>query len=117
MISTLQFILIISLSTCPWKFKKGIANGKIDLLFEPQRKDIDKLSIDFQLQITKAELYKKNESIVALLPIAQMKGQFKPVSGTLHFTELVIKEPIISSFGKSFLGNINEPANHTSTDN
>ena len=95
----------------PMEFNKGTANGKIDLLFDPQNKNTDKLSIDFQLQISEAELYKENESIDILIPTARLRGNLQPVSRTLHLTELAIKNPLINSFGTSFLDNMKNPAN------
>jgi hypothetical protein len=93
----------------PMEFRKGIANGKIDLSFDPLNTSGDKLSIEFQLQLSGAELTKENESITIAAPTAQLKGKLQPVSKTIHLTEIAVKEPMISSFGKSLLRNIKEP--------
>ncbi len=93
----------------PMEFKKGRANGKLDLLFDPQNKSGDKLSIGFQLLISAAELTRENETIVIVVPTAQLNGNLQPVSKTLHFTEIAVKEPTVSSFGKSFLENLKQP--------
>ncbi|MCP4339284.1 MAG: DUF748 domain-containing protein, partial [Desulfobulbaceae bacterium] len=93
----------------PMKFKKGTADGKLDFLFESQTTNKDKLSIVFELQISGAELTKKDETIIAVIPTARLNGSLQPISRTLHFDEIAIKEPSISSFGKSRQGNITEP--------
>ncbi len=93
----------------PMEFKKGRANGKLDLLFDPQSKSGDKLSIGFQLQISDAELIKENESIVIAVPTAQLNGSLQPMSKALHLTEVAVKEPTVSSFGKSILENFQQP--------
>ncbi len=97
----------------PMEFKKGMANGKIDLLFDPHSKTTDKLSIDFQLQISEAQLDKQGEAIVLLIPTARLEGNLQPVSKILHLTDFAVKDPTISSFGKSFLDNINKSEHQT----
>ena len=94
----------------PMQCKKGIANGKIDLLFNPQNTGSDKLSIGFELQLSAAEFNKEDESLLITVPNARVVGTLQPVSRTLHFTEITVKEPIVSSLGKSFLENIHVPA-------
>jgi hypothetical protein len=93
----------------PMEFKKGIANGKIDLSFDPLNTSGDKLSIEFQLQLSGAELTKESESLSIAAPAAQLKGKLQPVSKTIHFTDIAVKEPMVSSFGKSLLRNIKAP--------
>jgi hypothetical protein len=93
----------------PMEFRKGIANGKIDLSFDPLNTSGDKLSIEFELQLSGAELTKESESITIAAPAAQLKGKLQPVSKTIHLTEIAVKEPMVSSFGKSLLRNIKEP--------
>lgn len=93
----------------PMEFKKGTANGKIDLLFDPQNES-DKLSIGFQLQLTGTELHKEDESILLTVPTARVVGTLQPVSRTLHLQEITVKDPIVSSFGNSFLENIQQPS-------
>ena len=97
----------------PLDFRKGRANGKLDLLFDPQNKNGDKISIDFQLQISEAELIKENESIVMAVPTALLRGNLQPVSRKIHLTEVVVKEPKIISLGESFLDNIKQPRKQT----
>jgi hypothetical protein len=93
----------------PMEFKKGIANGKINLSFDPLNTSGDKLSIEFQLQLSGAELTKESASITIAAPAAQLKGKLQPVSRTIYLTEIAVKEPTVSSFGKSLLRNIKEP--------
>lgn len=93
----------------PMDFRKGRADGKIELFFDPQNKSGDKLSIGFQLQISEAELIKENESIIIAVPTARLGGKLQPVARTLHLTEIAVKEPTVSSFGKSFPANIKQP--------
>ncbi|NOR24019.1 MAG: DUF748 domain-containing protein [Desulforhopalus sp.] len=92
----------------PMDFKKGRADGKIELFFDPRNNDGDKLSIDFQLQVSGAELIRKNESIIIAIPTARLSGNLQPVSRKLHLTEITVKEPTISSFGEDFPGNIKQ---------
>lgn len=94
----------------PMDVKKGKANGKVTLFFNPQNKTGDKLSIDFQLQLSETELIKHNQSLGIEIPAAQVNGSLQPVSKTLHLTEITLKEPIVSSFGQSFLDNVTQPA-------
>lgn len=95
----------------PMEFKKGVANGKVDLSFEPLSQSGDKLSIDFKLQISDAELTKKNQTITISAPNTELEGKLQPVSKTIHLTDIAVKEPTLSSFGKSLLRNIKEPQN------
>ena len=95
----------------PLDFRKGRANGKIDLLFDPQNKAGDKLSIDFQLQISEAELKKQNDSITMAVPTALLQGNVQPISRKIHLTEVAAKEPKIISLGESFLANLKQPQN------
>ncbi len=90
----------------PMEFKKGIANGKVDLSFDPLSSSGDKLSIDFKLQISEAELAKEDETLTIAAPRTELEGKLQPVSRTLHLTQLAVKEPILSSFGQSLLRNI-----------
>lgn len=93
----------------PMEFEKGIANGKVDLSFDPLSPSGDKLSIDFKLKISGAELSKKNETITISAPNTELEGKLQPVSRTIHLTEIAVNGPILSSFGKSLLHNIKGP--------
>jgi len=107
----------------PLEFKKGTADGKIDIFFNPQDTDGGRFSFGFQLQISGAELIKENKSLSIIVPTAQLKGELQPISGNLHLNQVTVKEPMINSFGKSFLENVhlgqevqrNEPAASSGT--
>jgi hypothetical protein len=85
--------------TLPMEFRKGTADGKLDLVFNPQNKGGDKLTIGFQLRISEAELNKKSGSVIVAVPTARLSGNLQPISRKLHFTEVAIKNPTVNSFG------------------
>jgi len=63
--------------TLPLEFKKGTADGKLDLIFNPQNEDGDKLTIGFQLRISEAELSKENRSAIVTIPTARPRAVIK----------------------------------------
>ncbi|MGB3222020.1 MAG: DUF748 domain-containing protein, partial [Desulforhopalus sp.] len=97
----------------PMEFHKGIANGKVDLSFNPLSESGDKLSIDFKLQISDVELTKAKGILTLAAPTTELEGKLQPVSRTVHLTNLAVTKPVISSFGKSLLRNIKEPQKKT----
>lgn len=94
----------------PMDFKKGRADGIIELVFDPQNTAGDKFSVGLELQISGAELAKANRSISIIVPTARIIGGLQPVSRRIHLKEITLKEPTVSSFGDSFLQNIKQPA-------
>jgi hypothetical protein len=85
----------------PIEVTKGLANGAVNLLFDPQTTGTDKLSIAFQLQLSEAELLHKKQGVTITVPTARLNGTLLINSRTIHFTEIAVKAPIVSSFGTS----------------
>ncbi len=92
----------------PFQFQKGKADGKIELFFDPREEKGKKLSIGFELQILGAELQSENNSLILAVPTARLSGKLQPVSRTLVFDSIALREPSVSSFGKSFGQNISQ---------
>lgn len=97
----------------PMQCTKGIANGKIDLLFNPQNSKEQTLSISFFLQTTGVELVNEARQITMEVPSAQMEGRLQPISRTLQLNEIAIKEPIVSSIAGAWRENQAAPAEET----
>lgn len=91
----------------PFSFRKGKADGKLNFNFNPEAKEDDKLSVGFDLQITDTEVQTLDESMVIAAPSAQLSGKLQPVAKTLLFSNIAFRDPAITSFGDSFLSNIN----------
>lgn len=91
----------------PLSFTKGKADGKINLFFDPKSQLEDKLSIDFELQITDSELRSADETVVMTAPATLVNGELKPVAKTVVFSNLTIKDPTLHAIGSSFLAGIN----------
>ncbi|GAB6194179.1 DUF748 domain-containing protein [Desulfocastanea catecholica] len=85
----------------PMEFTKGVANGTVNLLFNPQAEGTDKLSIGFQLRISEAELNRQDPAVSISVPTARLNGTLLANSRTIHFTEITVKEPTLSSFAAS----------------
>ncbi len=104
----------------PMEFRKGTADGKIDLVFDPQNEGGDKLTIGFQLRISEAELSKESGSAIVTVPTARLSGNLQPISRKLHFTEVAIKNPTVNSFGeflqKKSKGEDNQAGHATTSD-
>ncbi len=94
----------------PMEFTKGVANGTVDLLFDPQSVSTDKLSVGFQLRLSEAELSREDPAVSISIPTARLNGTLLANARTVHFTEITVKEPTISSFGKSLPSTGQQPA-------
>lgn len=94
----------------PMEFTKGVANGTVNLLFDPQAAGTDKLSIGFQLRISEAELNRQDPAISISVPTARLNGTLLADSRIVHLTEITITEPTVSSFGKSLPAAGQQPA-------
>lgn len=91
----------------PLLFTAGKADGKINLLFDPTSQQEDKLSIDFELQLSNAELQTADETVFITAPATEVKGKLKPIAKTVVFSTLSTKEPIVQSIGNSLLLSVN----------
>ena len=87
----------------PLLFTAGKADGKINLLFDPASQQEDKLSIDFELQLSNSELQTADETVFITAPATEVKGILKPIAKTVVFSTLSTKEPIVQSVGNSLL--------------
>jgi len=90
----------------PFDFSKGKADGKIGLTFNPKGEKGKKLAIIFDLKIRDAELSTHDNSIKITTPATHLTGTLNPVSKYIHLKTISTRDPIISSFGKSFTSNI-----------
>ncbi len=84
----------------------GKADGKINLLFDPASLQEDKLSIDFELQLTDTELQTADETVFITAPATEVKGKLKPVAKTIVFSTISTKEPVLQSVGSSLLASL-----------
>jgi hypothetical protein len=84
----------------------GKADGNINLLFNPVSQQEDKLSLDFQLQLTETELQTADETVFVTAPATELKGKMNPVAKTLVFTSISTKNPVFQSIGSSLLASI-----------
>ncbi len=87
----------------PLLITAGKADGKIDLLFDPTSQQEDKLSIDFELQLSNTELQTADETVFITAPATQVKGKLQPVAKTVVFSTISSKNPVLQSVGSSFL--------------
>lgn len=87
----------------PLLFTAGKADGKINLLFDPTSQEEDKLSIDFDLQLSNSELQTADETVFITAPATEVKGNLKPIAKTVVFSALSTKEPVVQSVGSSLL--------------
>ncbi len=92
----------------PLDIKKGKADGAVNIFFNPQTTNGDKLSIGFQLQLSGTELFGENNSTTILVPSARLNGTLQPISRIVHFTEIAMKEPAISTLSNSVHENSNQ---------
>ncbi len=83
----------------PVEVKKGKANGAVNLSFDPQTANSDKLSIGFHLQLSGTELFREKGSISIDVPNARLNGNLQPISRIVHFTEIAMKEPSVETLG------------------
>lgn len=91
----------------PLFFTSGKADGEINLLFDPASQQDDKLSIDFDLQLTNTELQTVDETVFVTAPATQVKGKLQPVAKTVVFSSISTTDPVFQSVGSSLLSSIN----------
>ena len=104
----------------PLQFTGGKADGTINLLFDPTSQQDDKLSMDFELQLTDTELQTEDQMIRVTAPATQLKGKVKPIAKTVVFTNISSSKPVVQSIGSTFLSSINvlfKKEKKTSTNN
>ncbi len=93
--------------TLPFSITEGKADGKIGLKFDPKGKKGQKLAVRFTLNISKANFLAHNSTLDLAIPRAQLEGTVNPVSQNIHLNTVKLTKPVISSFGRSFVKNIN----------
>lgn len=91
----------------PVTFRKGLAQGNIDISFDPNAPEGKKLAFGFDLQVKGAELFTNSDTFVITAPALSVKGDLLPVSNTLRFKNVVFREPVIRSYGSSLWHNVN----------
>jgi len=94
----------------PMEITRGVANGAVNLLFDPQATGTDKLSMAFQLHLSEAELLHKKQGVTIAVPTARLNGTLFANSRTMHFTEIAVKDPVVNSFGTSLPTTGRQPA-------
>jgi len=90
----------------PLNFTRGKADGKIGLTFSPEKPKGNKLAITFDLKIAGTELSTGSTTIKIAIPNAQLLGTLFPVSKHVRFESISVRDPVISSYGKSFSDNL-----------
>ena len=90
----------------PLDFTEGKADGKIGLKFSPEGKKGRKLAISFDLKIAETELATHDKTIKIAAPAAHLSGILHPVSKHIHLETVSLRDPVISSYGRSFPENL-----------
>ncbi len=90
----------------PLLVTSGKADGKINLLFDPASQQEDKLSLDFQLQLTETELQTADETVFITAPTTELKGKMNPIAKTIVFSSISAKDPVFQSIGGSLLESV-----------
>ncbi|MBW2659741.1 MAG: DUF748 domain-containing protein [Deltaproteobacteria bacterium] len=90
----------------PLDFTRGKADGKIGFRFNPEKPKGNKLAISFDLKIDGAEMSTDSGTFKIAVPAAQLQGTLFPVSKHIQFESISLRDPLISSYGKSFSDNL-----------
>ncbi len=90
----------------PLIFTGGKADGKINILFDPASQQDDKLSIDFELQLSETEIQNAEETIFIIAPMTEVKGVLQPVARSILFTNISSQEPVFQTVGGSILSSL-----------
>ncbi|MFH0783676.1 MAG: DUF748 domain-containing protein [Pseudomonadota bacterium] len=91
----------------PLLLTSGKADGSINLQFDPTSQQEDKLSIDFELQLSDTELQTADESVFVSAPATLVKGKLKPVAKSIVFSNIATNAPTVQSVGSSFILSVN----------
>lgn len=90
----------------PFTFTQGKVNGTIDIMFSSEDKQGDRIIFGFELQVADATLQEKGQKLAVDTPLALINGSIRPISRSLHLSNITLREPRMTSSNGSLAGSV-----------